>query len=99
MRVTWGNTYAASTALTAATLTATIQLNLSSLMLTTFDTLGAGGAAQSAANPYGFIYWLSFANPDPATVATSPFDFWVGRIQFLVTTTTTPRTTNDSLTY
>ncbi len=99
MRVTWGNTYAASTALTAATLTATIQLNLSSLMLTTFDTLGAGGAAQSAANPYGFIYWLSFANPDPATVATSPFDFWVGRIQFLVQTTTTPRTANDSLTY
>ena len=98
MRVTWGNTYAASTALTAAVLTANIQLNLSSLMLTTFDTLGAGGAAQSS-NAYGFIYWLSFANPDPATVATSPFDFWVGRIQFLVTTTTTPRTANDSLTY
>lgn len=45
MRVTWSNTYAASTALTAATLVAKIQLNLSSCMLTTFDTLGAAGIA------------------------------------------------------
>lgn len=45
MRVTWSNTYNANTLLTAATLTADIQLNLSALQLTTFDTLGAGGIA------------------------------------------------------
>ena len=106
MRVTWSNTYNADTALTAATLTADIELNVAALQLHTYYstiTASQNGALSAATaqtnNLYGFTTWLSVANMNPASAAVCPFDFWLGRLQLQVTTTANPRSAADIITY